>query len=307
MLAAGAAKVFWVRALKTHLKEGITALFEIIGNDGIMICESNSLRSIVEPGLFFMVTNGKASGGKPSAEEVVGYADKIILFDDSQSGCGGLRPDEFDIDMNKIKLVGGRWSLKMDATAIIMAGGKSRRMGADKSMLPVKGKPLIEYVLEQLSPHFSQILISSNDVPKYAFLGVEIIPDEVAGKGMLVGIASALRASANQTNFVIACDIPEINISSVRRMLRESEGFDAVVPQIGPTRYEPLFAVYKKSALSAIDNAITSGNYRIIDSLKKCRVKYIDLSYIDYIDKIKNLNTMDDYLEFIGKKENAAV
>ena len=137
MLAAGAARVFWVRALKTHLREGITALFEIIGNDGIMICESNSLRSIVEPGLFFMVTNGKASGGKPSAEEVVGYADKIILFDGSQ----------FDIDMNKIKLVGGRWSLKMDATAIIMAGGKSRRMGADKSMLPVNGKPLIEYVL----------------------------------------------------------------------------------------------------------------------------------------------------------------
>ena len=199
----------------------------------------------------------------------------------------------------------------MDATAIIMAGGKSRRMGVgvDKSMLPVKGKPLIKYILEQLYPHFSEILISSNDVPKYASLGVgvKIIRDEVAGKGPLMGIASVLRTSANQTNFVIACDIPEINISFVRRMLRESKGFDAVVPQIGQTQYEPLFAVYKKSVLSAIDNAITSGNYRIIDSLKKCRVKYIDLSYIDYIDKIKNLNTMDDYLEFIGKKENAAV
>jgi molybdopterin-guanine dinucleotide biosynthesis protein A len=57
----------------------------------------------------------------------------------------------------------------MNVTAIILAGGKSRRMGMDKSMLPVNGKPLIEYILEQLHPHFGQVLISSNDVSKYNY------------------------------------------------------------------------------------------------------------------------------------------
>jgi len=289
MLAAGAARVFWLRAFKTHLKEGITALFEIIGGDGITICESNSLRSIVEPGLFFVIGNGNPTRYKPSARDVIGYADGIVLFDGNQ----------FDIDINTIELIDSKWVLKMNATAIIMAGGKSRRMGTDKRMLPVDGKPLIEYILKQLYPHFSQVLISSNDAPQYDSLGVKIIPDEVAGKGPLIGIASALRASANQTNFVIACDIPCISISFIRRILRESEDYDAVVPQTGPAQYEPLFAVYKKNALAAIDKAIASGAYRIVEPLKECKVKYIDMTHAG---PLINLNTMDNYLEYIGEK-----
>lgn len=78
----------------------------------------------------------------------------------------------------------------------------------------------------------------------------------------------------------------------------------AVVPQAGPARYEPLFVVYKKSALGAIDKAIASGNYRIIDPLKDCKVSYIDLVRSQ---QLENLNTMKDYRKFIGKKNNAAV
>ncbi len=203
-----------------------------------------------------------------------------------------------------IEPVGYRWSNKMDATAIIMAGGKSLRMGRDKSMLPVNGEPVIKHIFEQLHPHFSQIFISSDDVSKYSFLGVEVIPDEVTGKGPLIGIASATRASANDVNFAIACDIPEVDISFVRWMVRKSKGFDAVVPQTGPAQYEPLFAVYRKSTLAAIDKAIAAENYRIIDPLKDCKVNYIDL---DCSRQIENLNTMMDYHKFVGKKNNVAV
>ncbi len=294
MLAAGAKKVFWLRVLKNHFEEGITALLEVIGNDQIMICESNSLRSIVEPGLFFMVRNGKATRCKPSAKEVIRYADDIVLFDGNQ----------FDIDINSIKLVNGKWAMKMNATAIIMAGGKSRRMGRDKSMLMVNGEPVIKHIFKQLHTHFSQVLVSSDDVSKYSFLGVEVVPDEVTGKGPLMGIASALRASINDVNFVIACDIPEVDISFVRRMVRESKVFDAVLPRTGPSQYEPLFAVYKKSVLTMIDKAIAAGNYRIIEPLSDCKVNYIDL---DRTEQLKNLNTMKDYREFIGKENNAAL
>lgn len=290
MLASGAARVFWLRVLKTHLKEGITALQNTIGDDVISVCESNSLRQVVEPGLFVMVKSREAKNYKASAKEVAEYADRIVSFD----------YERFDIDLDEIELVDNKWALKMDATAIIMAGGQSTRMGQDKTMLPVNGKPVIKHIFEQLRPHFSQILISSDDTSKYSFLGAEVVPDKVAGKGPLMGIASTLRVSENQVNFVIACDIPEVDISFVRRMVRESRGFDAVVPRTGPSQYEPLFAVYKKSSLAAIDKAIASGNYRIIEPFKDCKVNYIDSICVQ---QFENLNTMKDYREFIGKEK----
>lgn len=193
---------------------------------------------------------------------------------------------------------------KMQATAIIMAGGRSRRMGQDKGILPINGVPAIKHVFDQLRSHFDQILISSNNIAKHSLSDAEVVPDEVLGKGPLMGIASALRASRNDINFVIACDIPEVNIDLVRRLIKESEGFDAVLPQTGPSKYEPLFAVYRKSTLAAIDESIISGNYKILYPLEKCKVKYVQLSCDE---QLENLNTMKDYLQFVKDKSNVAV
>ena len=294
MLAAGAKKVFWLRVLKQHLEEGIDALQAAIGTDAISICESNSLRLIVEPGLFFMFKAAGSNKCKPSAASVEKYADRTVLFDGSS----------FDISLDEIELIDGRWVNKMRATAIIMAGGQSRRMGQDKAVLEIYGTPAIKYVFEQLRLYFDQILVSSNNMAKHSFPGVKVVPDEVAGKGPLMGIASALRVSRNDTNFVIACDIPEVDIDFVRRMIRESKGFDAVVPQTRAFQYEPLFAVYKKSILAEIDKAIASGKYRVIAPLEHCKVKYFDL-HGDM--QLRNLNTMNDYCEFVGKDINVNI
>lgn len=294
MLAAGAARVFWLRVLKKHLEEGITALFDIIGNNTVSVCESNSLRRVVEPGLFVMVKGSSEQNCKASAKDAAKYADRIVLFD----GNG------FDINDNDIELADSRWACKMQATAIILAGGDSARMGQDKNMLLIKGRPMIKHIVNQLRPHFNQILISADDISKYSFLGVEIIPDKVPGHGPLGGIASALKASANEINFVVACDIPRVDTALMKTLLREGRDFDAVVPRISPSKYEPLFAVYKKDALSALEAALLSGNNRIIDALGPCRVKYIDLTDTQ---QLKNLNTMKDYLEFVSKKKDVTV
>ena len=192
----------------------------------------------------------------------------------------------------------------MQATAIIMAGGRSRRMGRDKSTLPINGTPAIKHIFGQLRLHFDQILVSSNNIAKHSFPGVKVVPDEVADKGPLMGIASALRISRNDINFVIACDIPEVDIGLVRRLIRKSRNFDAVLPQTGPSHYEPLFAVYKKSTLAAIDESIMAGNYKILDPLKKCKVNYIKLPRAE---QLKNLNTMNDYRRFVKEKSGVAV
>jgi len=294
MLAAGASRVFWLRALKTHLKEGMVALLDIIGDDAVLVCESNSLRRVVEPGLFVMVKGNGGEKRKVSAKDIIRWADRIVFSDGNK----------FDIDADDIGLADGRWACKMEATAIIMAGGDSARMGRDKSMLLIEGQPMIKHILSRLHPHFNQILISSNDISKYSFPGVEVIPDKVTGQGPLGGIASALKASANELNFVIACDIPQVDTVLMKMMLRDCRDFDAVVPRIGLSQYEPLFAVYKKDVLSAIEAALLSGNNRIIDALSPCRVKYIDLTDTE---QLKNLNTMDDYREFAGKESDAVV
>ncbi len=196
------------------------------------------------------------------------------------------------------------------ATAIIMAGGDSLRMGADKTMLPIHGKPMIEKIAEQLHGTFDQILISANEPDKFAFLGLEVVPDRIPGQGPLMGIASALEASTNEINFVVACDIPYINLSFVSRMLAEAKEADIVVPitakyklpeskkrnthdAVRNTRFEPLFAVYRKSALDAINKVLSSGGRKISDVFARCKVKYFELE-----TNLSNLNTIAEYKKF---------
>jgi molybdopterin-guanine dinucleotide biosynthesis protein A/nucleoside-triphosphatase THEP1 len=287
LLSAGASRVFWLRVLRDHLLEGTTALLDVIGPDAVSICESNSLRQVIEPGIFLMAKNRDLKRWKSSAQQVKKYADKIVVSDGSS----------FDFDLDRIKLIAGKWIMQMQATAIIMAGGGSSRMGTDKSMLPIKGQSMIEAICEQLRDFFDEILISANEADKFAFLGFEVIPDKVPEQGPLMGIASALEASANELNFVVACDIPKINPACVNRMLTEAleSQADIVVPTTGEEKYEPLFAIYRKSALEAINKTLSSGKRKITEVFTLCRVKHIEL---DNTDWLVNLNTMADYEEF---------
>jgi molybdopterin-guanine dinucleotide biosynthesis protein A len=116
-----------------------------------------------------------------------------------------------------------------------------------------------------------------------------------------MGIASALEASANEINFVVACDIPRIELRYVRRILFEAfkDGADIIVPTTGDGGYEPLFAVYCKSALKAINKVLSSGGRKISDVFALCKVKKVDLGA-----GLANLNTMAEYEEFRKNQQN---
>ena len=180
LLTAGADKVYWLRVLRTHLQQGLSALLEVVGRDSTVICESNSLRQVVEPGLFLIVDRTDRPAWKRSAQQVRQHADRIVLSDGKS----------FDLDLDRIRLVGEgpptrnyalgtptRWRLTEDATAVVLAGGRSRRMGTDKSMLPIDGRPMVEHICQQLSGTFTRVLISANDAEKFSFLGFDVVRD----------------------------------------------------------------------------------------------------------------------------------
>ncbi len=100
MLAAGARRVFWLRVLKSHLADGIGALMEITGAQTPSVCESNTLRLAIQPGLFFMLKNSDCEKYKPSAKKVAHFADRNVNFDGQT----------FDFSPNHIKLINGNWA-----------------------------------------------------------------------------------------------------------------------------------------------------------------------------------------------------
>jgi molybdopterin-guanine dinucleotide biosynthesis protein A len=289
LLAAGAGRVFWLRVMREHLAEGFAAAGEAIGPDAVVVCESNSLRHVAEPDIFVIVREAACDAYKQSAADVRAFSDREVLSD----GEG------FDLDLADLAVVDGRWALRENATAVILAGGGSRRMGEDKSMLPVGGRPMIEHVYRQLLPNFREVLISCGDAGKYAFLGARTVVDETPGEGPLMGILSALSAAENDLCAVVACDIPEVRLTLLRRMLRAARGRDAVVPRSREGRNEPLFAVYRKSVLPAAREAIAAGKRKVDAVYEKCEIRFLEL---DAGASLHNINTRKDYDAFTRER-----
>lgn len=187
--------------------------------------------------------------------------------------------------------------------AIILAGGKSRRMGMDKSMLLVNGRPAIEHILSQLEPLFEQILISANDKDKYAYLGRPIVQDKQPGAGPIMGIVSALEQAKSNINFVVACDIPVIDKPFLNKMLEGAEKYDAVIPVSDGGHLEPLFAIYNKSLVPHMQDMLKKGTRKIIDTFPGRNIRHIKMKDTSWLI---NLNTSQDYKRFLElRKEHS--
>ncbi len=281
MLRAGAHRVLWLRVRREHLQEGIEALLEVVPRGGAIVCESNTARRVLEPGLFLMIHPEQAVPAKASAAALITLADRRVAFNGAD---WTLSPEDCRFEQ-------GSWFLPFDATAVILAGGQSRRMGHDKSLMQVGGQPLIDRIADQLAPHFPELLVSANDPAKYAFLRLPIIPDEVPGQGPLMGILSCLKASPTDRMLAIACDIPVLDLAFIRELMRLSEGADVVMPVSDEGGFEPLFAVYRKSVIPHAEAALARGERRIISVLPGLKVVYPPMPKGWYY----NLNTQEDY------------
>ena len=160
----------------------------------------------------------------------------------------------------------------MRRTAIILAGGQSRRMGQDKALLDVGGQPLIQRVIDRLGGHFSDILISGAG---YEQFGLPVVPDAYEGAGSLGGICSAVAASPTDHAFVVACDMPFVNLELIRHLETFTDSHDVVIARL-ERGLETLHAFYSKGCVPAMRRSIEGGDLKIISFFDAVRVKVIE-------------------------------
>jgi molybdopterin-guanine dinucleotide biosynthesis protein A len=286
LLESGARPVYGLCVKRSHLDEGAQLLAERLGPDSVSVCLSSSLRRVVEPGLFVIVQRQGGQDVTAASDAVWPLADLVVRFD------GRV----FDPAPEDFGLVDGAWTVRRQATAVVLAGGQSTRMGRDKALLPVSGRPMIEHIVSQLRPHFSQILVSADDASKFSFLGLEVVPDRRPKQGPMMAISSALERSRNDLCFVVSCDVPRLPVPLIMRLLREARsGADVVVPVTHDSLYEPLFALYRRRIQPLLDRALEQQVRRIVRIYEDCDVKTVQLAEGE---GPLNVNTPADYERF---------
>lgn len=145
----------------------------------------------------------------------------------------------------------------------MLAGGKSSRMGQDKGLMPLRGKPLAGYVLDALKPCFEHIAIVT-DNPAYRVFGFEAIPDALKNLGPAGGIYTALRHSTAGLNLVVSCDMPFITPKLVQWLVSEAllSNAEITLPKT-EKGFEPLFAVYSQAVLPQLAQLLDGGMVKL--------------------------------------------
>ena len=166
--------------------------------------------------------------------------------------------------------------MRPKASAAILAGGQSRRMGRDKALVEIGGRPMLALVIERIRPLFDDLFIAGGDEKIYGAFGIPVHRDVRPGSGSLGGIYTALVKAAHPVVFCVACDMPFVNPDLVTFLLGEMEKdpFQAVVPTVDGEE-EPLCAVYSRSALPVIERDLDAGVRRIKSTLASLEVRAV--------------------------------
>lgn len=216
----------------------------------------------------------------------------IVSSDYIAPGLPSFKPDEIEplcsfIEERYIKAV---------LSGAVIAGGQSSRLGVNKALLPFQGKPVIERMLETVSPLVSSIKIIANNPADYRALHTETLPDIRPGCGPLSGIHTALTLSPTEYVLVVSCDMPLLTAGTLKPLLREYPGHD--ITMYKHRLFEPLCAIYRRTCLPALEELMNHGEYRIIDLFPSLNAHIIR---VDQGDVFQSINTKEDYERLCGK------
>ena len=185
-------------------------------------------------------------------------------------------------------------------TGVILAGGKSERMGQDKAFLAVNNRRLIDYVYSTCQRLFADILIVSNHPDRYGEFGAKVVVDEVPDAASLGGLYTGLLHSPSEYIFCVACDMPFIRRELVSYLTTLRTNYDAIIPRT-PEGLECLHAVYARTCLDPIKKQLDRRDLRMRTFLRQMRVRYCDNDELKPFDStllsFTNINTAEDFKE----------
>ena len=192
---------------------------------------------------------------------------------------------------------------KTEISAFVLSGGKSSRIGTNKALLQVEGKPLIQRLVDLLDPIFSEVVISSNEPDLYNFTRKKIIQDIYSARGPLAGIHSALKFTNTSKNFIISCDLPLINIEIINYIVDFQSQKDIILP-MADGRIQQLCGIYSKNIFNEVEELLIESNQKnskmkgsIYELMDRVPTEIVEVDKLDfyYPDLFLNINTPEDY------------
>jgi molybdopterin-guanine dinucleotide biosynthesis protein A len=184
----------------------------------------------------------------------------------------------------------------MKIGAVILAGGKSLRMGTDKAVLSYEGQSFLDCISKELRS-FDERILSINDGRQYEECGFHVVKDIFPDCGPISGLHAALCACKSDALFCIPCDVPLFRLSLADYICSKAEEkYDAVIPVFKDGHIHPLCAVYKKTAVDIFEKQILSKKYKIMDAHEFMNIRYIPLEAIGNAEKyLFNVNTPEEF------------
>ncbi len=199
---------------------------------------------------------------------------------------------------------------RIPVTAAVLAGGRSLRMGIDKTLLSVEGEPLVVRVAESVGDVCAHTVIVTNRPEALADIAlpadVRVIQDAVAYQGPLGGLATALEHAEDEWVLAVAADMPWLRPELVRALWEARDGAQVVIP-VGPKGSEPLLALYHTSCLQAARTVLDSGRRRIVAILPLVTVVEVSVESLRHFDpelrSLVNVNTPEEFEEVRGTSD----
>lgn len=176
-----------------------------------------------------------------------------------------------------------------DVTGLILAGGRSRRFGADKAATLIDGRTMIERVYAALAAVADPVWVSVADPATRYPIPARHLVDAAPGRGPLEGLRTGLAAATTDRLLVVACDLPFLTPEALRLLLREP-GADAVVAREPGGRAQPLCACYARRLLPIVETQVRDGRLAVRALLDRLGVVYITLPG----DALRNVNAPGD-------------
>lgn len=182
-----------------------------------------------------------------------------------------------------------------DTCAIVLTGGKSSRMGQDKALLEYQGRTFLEHVIGMVRPLAREVLLVTDRADRYAVPNVRVLVDVLSDGGPVAGIVTGLIAAGPGAHFVVPCDMPLVS-GSVLKLLRGAclPDWDAAVPEINGEP-EPLYAVYRETALPKLRRYLESGRRSARGALSELNVNTVGMETLRQADadlaSFHNINT----------------